>query len=77
MGVRRGFIPINLLLKDGINAITELFEKTNKFLGLPTGFMDFDHMTSGLQPGNFIIIAARPGMGKNNLSPEYGAKYRN
>ena len=47
--------------------LEKLFHKQERLLGIPTGFMDFDHMTSGLQPGNFIIIAARPSMGKTTL----------
>ena len=64
---QRGFQPINSLITTSINAIEKLFHKRDRFLGIPTGFMDFDHMTSGLQPGNFIIIAARPSMGKTTL----------
>ncbi|MYA98843.1 replicative DNA helicase, partial [Candidatus Poribacteria bacterium] len=63
----RGFQPINPLVTTSIDAIEKLFHKQERFLGVPTGFMDFDHMTSGLQPGNFIIIAARPSMGKTTL----------
>ena len=63
----RGFQPINPLVTTSIDAIEKLFHKQDRFLGVPTGFMDFDHMTSGLQPGNFIIIAARPSMGKTTL----------
>ena len=64
---QRGFQPINPLITTSIDAIEKLFHKQDRFLGVPTGFMDFDHMTSGLQPGNFVIIAARPSMGKSTL----------
>ena len=64
---QRGFQPINPIVTSSIDAIEKLFHKEDQFLGVPTGFMDFDHMTSGLQPGNFIIIAARPSMGKTTL----------
>jgi len=65
--LQRGFQPINAIITSSIDAIEKLFHKQERFLGVSTGFMDFDHMTSGLQPGNFIIIAARPGMGKTTL----------
>ena len=64
---QRGFQPISTIVTSSIDAIEKLFHKQDRFLGVPTGFMDFDHMTSGLQPGNFIIIAARPSMGKTTL----------
>ena len=64
---QRGFHPIRPLISNSIDAIEKLYHKSDQFLGVPTGFMDFDHMTSGLQPGNFIIIAARPSMGKTTL----------
>ena len=64
---QRGFQAIRPLITTSIDAIEKLYHKTDRFLGVPTGFMDFDHMTSGLQPGNLIIIAARPSMGKTTL----------
>ena len=42
-------------------------ENPNDITGVPTGFADLDRMTSGLQPGDLIIIAARPSMGKSAL----------
>ena len=67
---KRGFAHIRTLIKQSIEVIEKLFrekDKKDRFLGVPTGFIDFDNMTSGLQPGNFIIIAARPSMGKTTL----------
>lgn len=64
---KRGFAHIRSLLKQSIEIIEKLFHKKDRYLGVPTGFIDFDNMTSGLQPGNLIIIAARPSMGKTTL----------
>lgn len=64
---QRGFVPIHTLLRESLDAVERLYHKQTRFLGVPTGFMDFDHLTSGLQPGNLIIIAARPSMGKTTL----------
>lgn len=64
---QRGFVAVRALLTESLDAVERLYHKKNRFLGVPTGFMDFDHYTSGLQPGNLIIIAARPSMGKTTL----------
>ena len=67
-GNKRGFEHIRVLLKENINTIEKLYQREDhRYLGVPTGFIDFDNLTSGLQPGNFIIIAARPSMGKTTL----------
>lgn len=66
-GVKRGFEHVRSLIKKSLDRIEELFKEDNQFLGLPTGFIHFDDLTSGLQPGNLIIIAARPSMGKTTL----------
>lgn len=69
--LERGFTPVRPLVKEGIERIEKLWREkdddSERFLGIPTGFADFDYMTSGLQPGNLIIIAARPSMGKTTL----------
>ncbi|MFE4829809.1 replicative DNA helicase [Streptomyces sp. NPDC056672] len=41
---------------------------TGKMTGIPTGFTDLDSMTNGLQPGQFIVIGARPAMGKSTIA---------
>ena len=42
--------------------------RESAYTGLPTGFRDLDDLTSGLQPGNLVVIAARPGVGKSSLA---------
>jgi replicative DNA helicase len=42
--------------------------RESAYTGLPTGFIDVDNLTSGLQPGNLIVLAARPGIGKSSLA---------
>jgi replicative DNA helicase len=51
-----------------IDRIDELSHIEGGIIGLPTGFTDFDNMTSGLNPSDFALIAARPSMGKTALA---------
>jgi replicative DNA helicase len=62
----QGFLPIQPLLGQVVDRIQELYDQDNPsdITGLPTGFVDLDKMTSGLQPGDMIVIAGRPSMGK-------------
>ncbi|MFZ4544486.1 MAG: replicative DNA helicase [Saprospiraceae bacterium] len=50
-----------------LRQIEELSKKEDGLTGVPTGFTDLDRMTSGWQPSDLIIIAARPGMGKTSM----------
>jgi len=59
-----GFQPLRSLLGRAVERIETLFERNEPITGLPTGFADFDEMTSGLQPADLIIVAGRPSMGK-------------
>ncbi len=61
------FDHIETLLKESFERITELYEAGKDVTGVPSGFRDLDRLTSGFQPGNLIIIAARPSMGKSAL----------
>lgn len=63
-----GFQPIKNYLAMAVDRIEMLHESDQTITGLPTGFSDFDHMTSGLQPGDLIIVAGRPSMGKTTFA---------
>jgi replicative DNA helicase len=56
------------LVKKAINKIEEFHQRQGMLTGLSTGFPDLDKMTSGLHPGEMIVIAARPSMGKTSLA---------
>ena len=56
---------IDGLLKDSFERITTLYEAGADITGTPSGYRDLDRITSGFQPGNLIILAARPSMGKS------------
>ena len=62
------FTHIEALLKEGFERITALYEAGADVTGIPSGFRDLDRITSGFQPGNLIIVAARPSMGKSALA---------
>lgn len=60
----RDFIPINKIVMETIDKIEKIFLSNGSTMGLPTGYIDLDRMTSGLQPADLILVAARPSMGK-------------
>ncbi len=68
IGARSEYSQLRDLLNDSFAAIEKLAEQGSEVTGLATGFDDLDRLTSGLQPQNLIILAARPAMGKSSLS---------
>jgi len=72
-GARRrgGFQPITHLLTQAVDRIDQLYRSQSAITGVPTGFTDLDGMTSGLQPGDLIIVAGRPSMGKTSLAMNF------
>ena len=65
--VTSDFSHIEALLKESFERITQLYEAGTEITGVPSGFHELDLLTSGFQPGNLVIVAARPSMGKSAL----------
>ncbi|TCS36054.1 primary replicative DNA helicase [Paucimonas lemoignei] len=70
----QGWLEIQPLLTQVVERIDELYNRdnTSDVTGVPTGLIDLDKMTSGLQPGDLIIVAGRPSMGKTAFSVNIG-----
>ena len=64
----KDFVPIHEILRRAQAKLEELAKTKKLITGLETGFYDFDKITTGFQPGELIILAARPGMGKTALA---------
>ena len=65
---RPQYVPVQAVLKEAFNILKNLHDKKEHVTGVPTGYVDLDHKTAGFQPGNLVIIAARPSMGKTTLA---------
>lgn len=62
------FVHIKDLLKEGFEAVESLYEKKEQITGVPTGYADLDKLLTGVHPGDLVIVAARPAMGKTALA---------
>jgi len=67
-GISKGLQPLDQIVANTFRTIDNLYKESREVTGLATGFTQFDQMTSGLQKGELIIIAARPSMGKTALA---------
>jgi replicative DNA helicase len=66
--VHQDFRPIRDLLSESMEHIELLSTRQEDVTGVPTGFTDLDRLLSGMQPGNLILVAARPAMGKSTFA---------
>jgi len=62
------YFHLKEVIKDSIETIDKLYQKKAHVTGIPTGFVDFDIKTAGLQPSDLIVIAGRPSMGKSAMA---------
>jgi replicative DNA helicase len=65
--IRAGFVPLRDLVQSSFTTIEKLQQQKGLITGVPTGFVDLDEMTSGLQPSDLVLVAARPSMGKTSF----------
>jgi replicative DNA helicase len=65
--IRAGFVPLRDLVQSSFTTIEKLQQTKGAITGVPSGFADLDEMTTGFQPGDLVVIAARPSMGKTSL----------
>lgn len=62
--INQYFVPINEVLQDSFEKIEDLYHREEFITGVPSGFIEFDELTTGFQPSEFIVVAGRPAMGK-------------
>jgi len=62
--MKQGFQSMDSLVVDLLDRVQDMADNPNDITGVPTGFIDLDRMTAGLQPGDLVVLAARPSMGK-------------
>lgn len=66
--MKQGFQSLDSLVVDLLDRVQEMADNPVDVTGVPTGFVDLDRMTSGLQAGDMVVLAARPSMGKTSLA---------
>lgn len=64
---RQSFFSLKELMVEAFGRIEKLFKEKGGVTGVPTGFRELDQLTSGLQPSELIVVAARPSMGKTQF----------
>jgi replicative DNA helicase len=65
------YLPLSEIMEGALDEIEAIGSRSGEMTGVPTGFTDLDQLTNGLHPGQMIIIAARPAMGKSTLALDF------
>ncbi|MFI6344869.1 replicative DNA helicase [Streptomyces sp. NPDC050560] len=65
------YLPLGDIMEGALDEIEAIGSRSGEMTGVPTGFTDFDSLTNGLHPGQMIVIAARPAMGKSTLALDF------
>ena len=65
------YAPLSEIMESALDEIEAINNRDGDMIGVPTGFADLDELTNGLHPGQMVIIAARPAMGKSTLGLDF------
>ena len=65
--IRPAFTKVGDMIMDTVKTVEQLYERKELVTGVPTGFLDLDRITAGLQPSDLVIVGARPSMGKTSF----------
>jgi replicative DNA helicase len=66
--IQTGFVHVKDIFEESFKSLDALHDRGKRVTGIETGFREFDDMTRGLQPGDMVVIAARPSMGKTSFA---------
>jgi replicative DNA helicase len=66
--IRAGLIPVKDIVRDNFERLESIFKEGKSITGISTGYTELDKLTSGLQPSELLILAARPSQGKTALA---------
>src|SRR5579863_5785940 len=66
--IRAGLIPVKDIVRDNFERLEKIFREGKSITGIPTGYVELDKLTSGLQSSELLILAARPSQGKTALA---------
>ena len=61
------YLPLRDIMGEALNEIEAISNRGGEMIGVPTGFIELDKLTNGLHPGQLVIVAARPALGKSTL----------
>jgi replicative DNA helicase len=61
------YLPLGDIMEGALDEIEAIGSRSGEMTGVPTGFTDLDQLTNGLHPGQMIVIAARPAVGKSTI----------
>ncbi|MGP4109693.1 replicative DNA helicase [Streptomyces sp. 4N509B] len=65
------YLPLGQIMEGALDEIEAISNRSGEMTGVPTGFTDLDSLTNGLHPGQMVVIAARPAMGKSTLALDF------